>query len=637
MGTELLLGHTVNTDTTIIARELSALGIDLLFSCTVGDNAERLRAALREALSRSDVVITTGGLGPTGDDLTKETIAEAAGVELVLHEESRQRIETYFKGRYCGENQYKQAMLPKGCTVFPNDAGHGAGLRLGDGHGQGGHHAARPPSEMELMLKRYAVPYLAQREQAIIVSRMVRVFGIGEGAAEEKIRDLTEGANPTAATYAKENEMFVRITAKAATEQEAAALCEPVVREVCVRLGEFVYGVDVESLEEVVVHGLQEKGLHLATAESCTGGLVAKRLTDVPGASEVFEMGAVTYSNDVKSMLLGVPEELFPAYGAVSEPVAARPWPKACGKKAGASLGLGITGLAGPGGGTPEKPVGLVYMALSDGTHTWVRRMDPAGPRQEPHVGARPRGALCARYGAAVSGGAAGGRTRGVSRVPIYFKETEGKKRWMLDCCFFRRAGHPCVSRRCAKAAANLRVALQGVNASARREGLCRRIGLFPEKVPLDLSGERGGRRAAALRGHRVPGAACAAGRTGRTQTCAPPDGFRRLRLSAGEPDADDCPFAGPAGRAADSTARHPAASGGKIWPDAGPSPEGGRLRGVDRALLYEVMPYDGFAFPDEGRRPVAKAVPRRLAAHQPVSVCAAEAQRISPTPIRAA
>ena len=200
----------------------------------------------------------------------------------------------------------------------------------------------------------------------------------GEGAAEEKIRDLTEGANPTAATYAKENEMFVRITAKAATEQEAAALCEPVVREVCVRLGEFVYGVDVESLEEVVVHGLQEKGLHLATAESCTGGLVAKRLTDVPGASEVFEMGAVTYSNDVKSMLLGVPEELFPAYGAVSEPVA-RAMAEGVRKKAGASLGLGITGLAGPGGGTPEKPVGLVYMALSDGTHTWVRRMDPPG------------------------------------------------------------------------------------------------------------------------------------------------------------------------------------------------------------------------------------------------------------------
>ena len=210
VGTELLLGHTVNTDTTLIARELSALGIDLLFACTVGDNAERLRAALREALSRSDVVITTGGLGPTGDDLTKETIAEAAGVELELHEESRQRIETYFKGRYCGENQYKQAMLPKGCTVFPNDAGTAPGCGLETDTGKVVIMLPGPPAEMERMLQRYAVPYLAQREQAVIVSQMVRVFGIGEGAAEEKIRDLTQGANPTVATYAKENEMFPR-------------------------------------------------------------------------------------------------------------------------------------------------------------------------------------------------------------------------------------------------------------------------------------------------------------------------------------------------------------------------------------------------------------------------------------------
>lgn len=378
VGTELLLGHTVNTDTAIIARELSAQGVDLLFSCTVGDNPVRLRTALQEALSRSDVVITTGGLGPTGDDLTKETIAETAGAALVLHEESRRRIETYFKGRYCGENQYKQAMLPQGCTVFPNDAGTAPGCGLETAAGKGIIMLPGPPSEMELMLKRYAIPYLARRGHAAIASRMVRVFGVGEGAAEEKIHDLTEGANPTVATYAKENEMFVRVTAKAGTEEEAAILCEPLVREVCARLGDAVYGVDVESLEEVVVRGLLAKGLHLATAESCTGGLIAKRLTDISGASEVFEMGAVTYSNEVKSMLLGVPEELFPAYGAVSEPVA-RAMAEGVRKKAKASLGLGVTGLAGPDGGTPEKPVGLVYMALSDGEHTWVRRMDPPG------------------------------------------------------------------------------------------------------------------------------------------------------------------------------------------------------------------------------------------------------------------
>ena len=294
VGTELLLGHTVNTDTTFVARELSTLGIDLLYACTVGDNPERLRTALQDALSRSDVVITTGGLGPTGDDLTKETIAEVAGVPLVLHEESRQRIETYFKHRYCGENQYKQAYLPQGCTVFQNDCGTAPGCGVKNADGKILIMLPGPPSELVPMLQNHVMPYLAELSNAVLVSRMIRVFGIGEGAAEEKIADLTTGSNPTVATYAKENEMFVRVTAKASSEQEAAVLCEPLVQEVCARLGDSVYGVDVESLEEVVVRLLAEKGLHLATAESCTGGLVAKRLTDISGASEVFSMGAVT-------------------------------------------------------------------------------------------------------------------------------------------------------------------------------------------------------------------------------------------------------------------------------------------------------------------------------------------------------
>lgn len=378
VGTELLLGHTVNTDTTFVARELSTLGIDLLYACTVGDNPERLRAALQDALSRSDVVITTGGLGPTGDDLTKETIAEVAGVPLVLHEESRQRIETYFKHRYCGENQYKQAYLPQDCTVFQNDCGTAPGCGVKNADGKILIMLPGPPSELVPMLQNHVMPYLAELSNAVLVSRMIRVFGIGEGAAEEKIADLTTGSNPTVATYAKENEMFVRVTAKASSEQEAAALCEPLVREVCARLGDSVYGVDVESLEEMVVRLLAEKGLHLATAESCTGGLVAKRLTDISGASEVFSMGAVTYSNEVKSLLLGVPEDLFPAYGAVSEPVA-RAMAEGVRKKSGSELGLGITGLAGPNGGTPEKPVGLVHMALSDGKQTWAFRMPPVG------------------------------------------------------------------------------------------------------------------------------------------------------------------------------------------------------------------------------------------------------------------
>lgn len=378
VGTELLLGHTVNTDTTFVARELSALGIDLRFACIVGDNSERLGEAVKDALSRSDIIITTGGLGPTGDDLTKETVAEAAGSKLVLHEESMQRLESYFKGRQFGPTQKKQAYLPEGCTVLQNDAGTAPGCALKTKEGKIIIMLPGPPSELVPMLKNYAVPYLQQFSESVLVSRMIRVFGIGEGQAAEMIADFTDCANPTAATYAKENEMFIRVTAKAKTEQEAAALCEPVVQEITKRMGDSMYGVDVESLEQVVVQKLAEKRLTLATAESCTGGLVAKRITDIPGSSDVFHMGAVTYANDTKHQLLGVSQEMLKEYGAVSEQVARAMAEGIC-KTAGSRLGLGITGVAGPGGGTKEKPVGLVYMALSDGTQTWVRKMNPVG------------------------------------------------------------------------------------------------------------------------------------------------------------------------------------------------------------------------------------------------------------------
>lgn len=374
VGTELLLGHTVNTDTAYVARELAPLGVNLLYSCTVGDNPERLNAALEAAFARSDLVVTTGGLGPTGDDLTKETIAAAAGKKLVLHQESMDRIIDYFKGRVLGETQEKQAMLPEGCTVFPNDCGTAPGCGFTTETGKTVIMLPGPPSELVPMLKNYAVPYLAKDGGASIVSRMVRVFGLGEGYVAEQITDLTDGVNPTAATYAKDGEMFVRVTARAATEAEAAALCEPMVAELKKRLGAFIYGVDVESLEEVAVKELAKRGLHLACAESCTGGLLSSRITDIPGASEVFHMGAVTYANEIKTLLLGVPEETLRQYGAVSEQTA-RAMAEGVRRKSGSELGVGITGIAGPDGGTPEKPVGLVYIALCDGTHTWVRKM----------------------------------------------------------------------------------------------------------------------------------------------------------------------------------------------------------------------------------------------------------------------
>ncbi len=375
VGTELLLGHTVNTDTSFVARELSAAGIGLLYSCTVGDNPERLKAAVETALQRSDILITTGGLGPTGDDLTKETVSACAGKKLVMDESSMQRIEKYFEGRALGETQKKQAMLPEGCTALPNDVGTAPGCGFRTENGTLVVMLPGPPSELIPMLKNYAIPFLLKAAgSAAIVSRNVHVFGLGEGYVAEKIDDLCAGENPTCATYAKDGEMFARVTARAESKEKAAALCEPVVAELKKRLGDFCYGTDAESLEEAVVHLLTEKHQTVATAESCTGGLVAKRITDIPGSSDVFHMGVVTYSNDIKTKLLGVPEEMLAKYSAVSPQVAKR-MAQGIQERSGADYGIGVTGLAGPGGGTPEKPVGLVYIALSDGKDVWVRTM----------------------------------------------------------------------------------------------------------------------------------------------------------------------------------------------------------------------------------------------------------------------
>ena len=376
VGTELLLGHTVNTDTAIVARELSTIGINVLHCTTVGDNPGRLEEAVQQALSRSDILITTGGLGPTGDDLTKETVARVAGRPLALHEESLRRIEEYFQNRPWGESQKKQAWLPQGCTVLPNDVGTAPGCVFDTDAGKTVVMLPGPPSELTPMLTRYAIPCLAKKENAVIVSENLHVFGMGEGSVAERIDDLMQGANPTAATYAKENEMFVRVTARADNEEQARQMMEPLAQKIRERIGSYVYATDCESLEELVVRELEKAGKTLATAESCTGGLLAKRITDVSGASQVFEMGAVTYANRIKEKVLGVSHETLEAHGAVSEETA-REMARGIRLAAGSDLGVGITGIAGPGGGTPEKPVGLVYIALCDGDHTWVRRMAP--------------------------------------------------------------------------------------------------------------------------------------------------------------------------------------------------------------------------------------------------------------------
>jgi len=367
VGTELLLGQISNTDGQYISGKLAGLGINVYYHTVVGDNPGRLEAVLKTALSRSDIVITTGGLGPTCDDLTKEVIASAAGKKLVLHEPSLERLKHIFAGREMSENNLKQAYLPEGCTIFENDWGTAPGCAVETENGKIVVMLPGPPRECVPMTDQRLIPYLAGFSDGAIVSRIVRIFGRGESSIEQRLRPLMEkSVNPTLAPYAKEGEVELRVTAKAESEAKAYALTVPMVEALQKELGSLVYGVDVDSLEEALLLELKAKELTFACAESCTGGLISKRITDLPGASEVFLGGVVSYSNDLKTDALGVPERLIEKYGAVSSPVAVH---MAIGAAAltGCDIAVSVTGIAGPGGGTDEKPVGLCYIGL------WVR------------------------------------------------------------------------------------------------------------------------------------------------------------------------------------------------------------------------------------------------------------------------
>ena len=364
VGTELLLGQVVNLDTAIVAQELSGLGINLLYSAVVGDNVERLRHAVETAISRSGLLIMTGGLGPTTDDLTKETTAACAGKKLVLHQPSLERIQNYFNEKHVSENQEKQAWLPEGCHVFQNDNGTAPGCAFQAENGCTIIMLPGPPSELTPMLKNYVVPYLKGSQEYVIVSHNVHIFGRGEAPVAQMLDDLMDGQNPTLAPYAKEGEVELRITAKAGSVEEAKEMITPVEQEVRDILGDQVYGADVTSLEEVVVPMLAKQGLTLGTAESCTGGLIAKRVTDVPGASAVLQGGVVSYTNAVKHNVLGVSQEVLDTQGAVCAEVA-RQMAQGARKVLGCDLAVSTTGVAGPDSDDRGNPVGLVYVALA--------------------------------------------------------------------------------------------------------------------------------------------------------------------------------------------------------------------------------------------------------------------------------
>ncbi|MGN0544852.1 MAG: competence/damage-inducible protein A [Acutalibacteraceae bacterium] len=375
VGTELLLGDILNTNEQFLSQELAALGISVLHRSTVGDNSERLANELKTALGRSDIVITSGGLGPTTDDLTKEVCCEVMGFKLREDEGTVERIRSYFrnKGAEMPESNLKQAMLPVGATVFENNHGTAPGAAL-ERDGKCVILLPGPPGELVPMFNESVRGFLSKYSDGVIVSHSINIIGMGESAVAEKTADVFDGENPTVAPYAKSGEVRLRVTAKAATADEADSLCRPVVDSLCDRLGDVVYGTDMESIEQRVVELLRKKGKKIACAESCTAGYIPKRITDIPGASEVFECGIVSYSNEIKMKLLGVSADTLEKYGAVSEQTARE---MAVGAKriSGADIAVASTGLAGPGG-ADGLPGGLSFVAVTDGSRVFAERIE---------------------------------------------------------------------------------------------------------------------------------------------------------------------------------------------------------------------------------------------------------------------
>ncbi len=368
VGTELLLGQIVDTNAAFLAQKLSQLGIDCFYKTTVGDNPTRLCAALRTSLERSDLIVTTGGLGPTEDDITAAAVAEVCGLDLVHDEASAEAIRHTLESRHIPvlPSHFKQAQLPRGCRVLPNTMGTAPGFVV-EKDGRRVVSLPGPPAEMKPMFEQSAAPYLRDLSggSGIIQSRVLRFMGIGESTLEQRLKDLIQAqSNPTLAPLASHGEVKIRITAKADDAAQAEALIAPVEAEIRRRLAEFIVGADEEQIEATVGRLLKEKKLTLAVAESCTGGLISHRLTNIPGSSDYLLGSLVTYSNAAKTALLGVKEETLVGYGAVSQP-AALEMAVGARKALGAEVGLSATGIAGPTGATPAKPVGLVYVAVS--------------------------------------------------------------------------------------------------------------------------------------------------------------------------------------------------------------------------------------------------------------------------------
>ncbi len=376
VGTELLLGNIVNTNAAYLSEALASLGINVYYHCVVGDNPDRLKKALAIALERSDLVITTGGLGPTYDDLTKETIAQYFALPLAVHEASLEHIKTFFAQHTekMMANNEKQALMPQGAVVFDNLCGTAPGCAVSK-DGKLAIMLPGPPSEMQMMFEQSVRPYLAKLSDHTLISRTVYLCGIGEATVETLLKDMmVQNTNPTIAPYAKGGEVELRITAAAATEAAGLAMIEPILSDIRRLLGPYIYGTDVGSRQQAVVNELTARGQRIATAESCTGGLISKCLTDIAGSSQVFAGGICAYTNDVKTALLGVQPETLAHYTAVSEQTA-REMAEGARRLLHTDYAVATTGIAGPGGGTDEQPIGLVYIAIAGPGETQVEKL----------------------------------------------------------------------------------------------------------------------------------------------------------------------------------------------------------------------------------------------------------------------
>ena len=374
VGTELLLGHITNTDARDVSELLSRIGINVLYHTVVGDIPVRLEQCVNIAKERADLIITTGGLGPTCDDLTKQILARAFGLSLVENARERAGLYNYIHPEQdITPNNLSQALLPEGCTVFHNEWGTAPGCAF-EKDGKVVLMLPGPPCECVPMFRACAVPYLKKLSEEQIVSHSIRIFGIGESGVDDLFaEEMNRMVNPSMAPYAKECDCLLQVTAKAGSEAAAEAMMAPVIARVKERLGDYVYGMDVECIEETVLPLLREKGMTFAAAESCTGGEVAKRFTDIPGASACFVGGCVTYTNEAKARLLGIDPALIEENGAVSYPVA-KEMAERVRALTGADLGVGVTGLAGPDGDGVHE-VGTVFVSLAAEGETFVREL----------------------------------------------------------------------------------------------------------------------------------------------------------------------------------------------------------------------------------------------------------------------